>query len=470
MKTLLALFIMGSEVRQFLHSGLFARLLEAGWRIIVMAKVFDDDLLAQLPPQVQVVPLLPQSNALLGTTLTRILDQAFLDYRARLGESAWQYGKTSLRNWKEKSLFGMARGAGFLLSFLPGLIHKGHRLERLLYRNTKATQHWLDFLTANRVDAVLVNVPRQTIWNPLFAAAERLGIRTFLAYHTAKDVIANGRLNHAFSAIGVWGAEMRQSLLARNPWLDAGRVQVIGCGHFDCVGRPDWLPDEGEFRCGIGALPDSILVLYPTAGPGIVPAEERYIAYVVEAARRLEPVLGRKIQLVFRLNPMDNRPTLRDHLRQTYPEHLILRPDWQDIRERNWCYARKSDPLLYNALLFFSSLCVTIPSTVTLDCAFADLPVINLGIETPGPQPLAGSLRAFWEVGFNRSVRETQSARFVTTQAELESAMRAYLQDKSLDAENRRHLLQREVDGIAPGQSSLLLAELLQAQGNKSPA
>ena len=91
----------------------------------------------------------------------------------------------------------------------------------------------------------------------------------------------------------------------------------------------------------------------------------------------------------------------------------------------------------------------------------ADLPVINLGIEVPGQQPLAGSIRAFWDVEFNRNVRETAAARYVTDENQLLEAMLSYLEDKSLDQEKRVDLVSREVDGILPGHSSRLSQELI---------
>jgi hypothetical protein len=290
-----------------------------------------------------------------------------------------------------------------------------------------------------------------------------MGINTFLIYHTSKDITANPRLNHKFTGIGVWNTQMKQNLLRLNPWVEPETIRVVGCGHFDCVGRNDWLPQETVFRKQIGASPDSLLVLYPTSGPGIVPHEERYIELVVKAIKKVETQLGETVHMVFRINPMDSRDELASYLRKRYPEHIVLRPDWQDIRKSNWTYARKSDPVFYNALLHYSSLCVTIPSTVNVDCALSGLPVINLGIEVLGDQPLAGSIRAFWEVDFNRNVRETGAARFVTDEVQLTNTMVAYLQDKSLDVDKRKVLVMREVNSIRSGQSSELTFQLITA-------
>lgn len=453
LRHLLAIFIMGSEVRQFVHSGLFSLLLEAGWDIRVMSKIVDDDIRRQVPEGIEIDPLLPPVNSFWGEVLSKILDRAFNLRLAREGKTVWKYGKAGSRSAKEKLLDYFILSAGFVFSFFDALQKAGSNLERKCFVNADR-KDWREYFEKNRIDAVLVNVPRQPYWNRMLATAQEMGIKTCLIYHTVKDISANGRLNFNFSGIGVWNSSMKADLLHNNPLVDPGSVHVVGCGHFDCVGRQDWLPGEAAFRNLLGVSPDAYLVVYPTAGPGIVPQEERYIHFVVQAIKKVEAVLGKPIQIVFRMNPMDNRAVLFDMLRETYPEHIVTRPDWQDVRKSNWTYARKPDPFFYNALLHYADLCITIPSTVTTDCAFADLPVINLGIEVEGEQPLAGSIQAFWNVDFNRNVRETGAARLAATEEELQEAITSYLKDRSLDREKREGLIMREVDGIRAGQSS----------------
>ena len=460
MKKLLSVFIMGSEVRQFVHSGLFSLLMESGWQITVMSKIIDEDLRSQLPAEIQLEPLLKQNIPFFTGMISRILDKAFNLQRSRRGESSWQYGRDKSKNWREALLFRVENAASVILSSSAKWMAWGSRLEHTLHQKADRGR-WKDFFKQHQVNAILINVPRQNYWNPMLITAREMGIKTFLIYHTSKDLTAAGRLNHAFTGIGVWNSNMKRELLRLNPWISPQTIQVVGCGHFDCVGRLEWLPPEADFRSQIGALPDSALVIYPTAGPGIVPAEERYIEFVVRAARQAEFLLNRRIQIIFRMNPMDNRETLFAQLKKSYPQYIVMRPDWQYNAKSNWCYARKPDPVFYNALLHFASVCVTIPSTVTTDCALAGVPVINLGIEAAGEQPLAGSIRAFWEVDFNRNVRETQAARFVTTQNELERALVEYLRDKTLDADKREALILREVDGIRAGQSSRRSLQLI---------
>jgi len=462
MKKLLSIFIMGSEIRQFVHSGLFSLMSENDWSITIMAKIIDSDLRAQISETIDLIPILPVKIPFLANEMSVILDKAFNIRRARQGSSTWQYGRKIAKNWRQSLLQKLETILANGISISNYCMTVAGHLENYLYKSSDRTV-WRKYFSNNPTDAILVNVPRQNYWNPMLITAHEMGIKTYLVYHTAKDIVANGRLNHDYDGIGVWNTGMKQALLEQNPWVNPESVRVVGCGHFDCVGRMDWLPDESEFRDQIGAKPDSLLIIYPTAGPGIVPQEERYIEFVVKAASAFEDRLGKSVQIVFRMNPMDSRDILHDYLKQTYPRHIVLRPDWVDIRKNNWTYAKMTDPILYNALLHFSSLCITIPSTVTLDAALAGIPVINLGIEVPGEQPLAGSIRAFWDVDFNKNVRESGAARYVTNQNELEEALINYLQNKYLDADKRSELINREVDGITAGRSSLLSLHMIES-------
>ena len=105
---------------------------------------------------------------------------------------------------------------------------------------------------------------------------------------------------------------------------------------------------------------------------------------------------------------------------------------------------------------------------MTIDCAFAELPVINLGIEVSGEQPLAGSIRAFWDVDFNRNVRQTNAARYVTNEIDLEKSMLDYLQNNYLDDEKREALVMVEVDGIRAGHSSPQSLQMINSRTGKS--
>jgi hypothetical protein len=178
-----------------------------------------------------------------------------------------------------------------------------------------------------------------------------------------------------------------------------------------------------------------------------LPQEERFIEVVVEALRSLPEYVTR---LVVRLNPMDDSAQIESYLRKLHPHVLVLRPDWHYVRSQNLCYQRRDDTKLLTNLLHYSSVCVNIPSTVTVECALAGLPVINLGFDLPGPQPLPGSVRAFWDVDYYANVRKSGSALLCNSPSELSALLAVCLRKRAFLQEQQHQLIHMELSNIYP--------------------
>jgi hypothetical protein len=445
--SLLCLFAFGSELRQFGHSGLFARLLDLGWRVVVAAKIPDDDLRAQLDPRVEIMdlPFEPLPFGLVHLT-TALLDRSHAERERRRGKSGWQYGKVVAHNWKERVLYAAQAVLGQALSFSQSAQKLLSAREAAAIRNL-SSRKCEEFLRLVGPDVILLNVPRSNALLPLLSAAQARQISAILLYHTWKDVVALGRVNFSFARYGVWSESMRTELLRQNPGIDPRSVSLTGCGHFQCVGRQDLLLPETAFRAALGAKSNSRLVVFPASAPWMVPEEERYIRLLKNTLRDLKSVGD--VQIVVRLNPMDGDGRLAEVLCADAPEIIVSKPDWRWDRKRNWCFQRRSDQVLYNSLLHYASACVGMPSTVTVECAVADVPVINIGFDLPGPAVQPGAVRKFWEADFYEEVRQTGAAKLVPSPGNLATAVEEALVHPELGRQSRHRLLERQL-GIAP--------------------
>jgi hypothetical protein len=445
--SLLCLFPLGSELRQFGHSGLFARLLDLGWRVVVAAKIPDEDLRAQLDPRVEIMDL-PLERLPFGLVhlTTALLDRSHAERERRHGKSGWQYGKVVPHNWKERMLYAAQAVLGNALSFSPSAQKLWSTREAAAIRNLFSPK-CEGLLRSVNPDVILLNVPRSEALLPLLSAAQARKIPVVLLYHTWKDVVAQGRVNFPFTRYGVWSERMQAELLRQNPGIDPRTVSLTGCAHFQCVGRQDLLLPEARFRSEIGVRPNSRLILFPASAPWMVPQEERYIRLLKNGLAGLKT--GGDVQIVVRVNPMDAEGRLADVLRADAPDVLVSTPDWRWDKKRNWCFQRRSDQVLYNSLLHHASACVGMPSTVTVECAVADVPIINLGFDLPGPAAQPGSVRKVWEADFYEEVRQTGAAKLVESPGNLVAAVAEALAHPELGRHSRHRLLERQL-GIAP--------------------
>jgi hypothetical protein len=117
-------------------------------------------------------------------------------------------------------------------------------------------------------------------------------------------------------------------------------------------------------------------------------------------------------------------------------------------------------------LTHHADLNINFASTMTLDFAIRDKPVINVAFEVTAP-PLFGT--SMWEFvrGFKHydPVVDLRAARFALTVDEFVVHVNSYLKDPSLDREGRRRFVELEL-GVPVGKCSTRVLEVLQAIAN----
>jgi CDP-glycerol glycerophosphotransferase (TagB/SpsB family) len=102
-------------------------------------------------------------------------------------------------------------------------------------------------------------------------------------------------------------------------------------------------------------------------------------------------------------------------------------------------------------------------STMTLDFAIHDKPVVNIAFDVADPPPFGVPLWDFYyRYEHYRPVVELGAARFARSSGELAEHVNAYLQDPSLDRDSRSKLVNLEV-GHQVGQSSRKILQVLES-------
>jgi len=113
-------------------------------------------------------------------------------------------------------------------------------------------------------------------------------------------------------------------------------------------------------------------------------------------------------------------------------------------------------------LTHYADLNVNLASTMTLDFAIHNRPIVNIAFDVASPPPFGKPL---WDYYYRfehyRPVVELGAARFARSPEELAEHVNAYLTDPSLDSDNRRRLVEFEVS-LPLGRSSQRIVEVLE--------
>jgi hypothetical protein len=93
--------------------------------------------------------------------------------------------------------------------------------------------------------------------------------------------------------------------------------------------------------------------------------------------------------------------------------------------------------------LAHADVVVTGPSTIIIDAAMVDTPIVLLGFDGT-PKPYGRSVRRLYDLPHLKPVMRTGGARYAKSREELIEMIKDYLKDPTLDKERRKHVVDTE--------------------------
>jgi len=294
---------------------------------------------------------------------------------------------------------------------------------------------------------------------PPILAARQLGIPTATFIFSWDNLSSKGRVAAPFDHYLLWSELMRTELLRYYPDVDRERTHVVGTPQFDPYGMADLLWSREEFCRRLGADPRRPLICYSGGDTTNSRADQDHLRMLLELVHSGR-IRGNP-QVVLRPAPVDDgrryQPVLRD-----FPTLIYAQPAWKAARtpQAETTPLPEDVPFLAN-LTHHSDLNVNFASTMTLDFAIHDRPVVNVAIETAQPPVYGISMLDFIrQFDHYRPVMELGAARVALTIDQLAAHVNAYLDDPSLDRPGRQRFVELEV-GVPIGRSSQRIVETL---------
>ncbi|MDP3795272.1 MAG: CDP-glycerol glycerophosphotransferase family protein [bacterium] len=230
------------------------------------------------------------------------------------------------------------------------------------------------------------------------------------------------------------------------------RICVVGIPHYDAYATGA-RRSRNEFYASIGAEPQKRLVL-------CAPAGNRYIRHnTVDAdvVRFLDTILGPEYAILVRMPPTDEASGFEDLAREG---RIILDRPAKRFRVPKKAELSAEDDAHLADTLWWCTAVVTGPSTLMIDAAFFDRPVVLVGFDGDEERPYLESIRRYYDYDHVQPVLRSDGVRLAKTKEELATELRAYLLCPERDRDGRRRIVAEECFA-ADGKSTERLARAI---------
>jgi len=457
----------GMAIVYFLQSDVVSILLDAGVEVVVLTDDETKDRIAErfARPGLTFEGLrLKQAYAYAKNICPRI--QWLLAYLRRVGGS-WRINNEAQdshiwevwveNSWKFRLGIWIPAALATLLLRFSKFARKA--LVKAQTRFTPSPGLYTDLFEEYRPDLVVASTPGWRIDRYLLREAGRRGVRTATVIvgwdNPSSYVIPGAEVDFATC----WSSVQKDELVYGSDW-DAEHVHIGGIPSYDGYFRKQWLMPRDEYFKLHGLDPGRKLISYASSFVHFAPNFPN-----VEALAKLvaSDTLAKPSQLLVRLHPshFQDKPKMfgeeRERifaLEESYPHVHVVRPV---ALGGSLGYYGGEDMDEKSSMMAHSDVMVTVYSTMLVETAVHDTPMVAAVIDTPGgwdsvrtasngkKKKYSLSLKAIGDWPTHQRFRWAKAGRVVENEAQLENVLNLYLKDLSTDAPERRNFVENEI-------------------------
>jgi len=234
----------------------------------------------------------------------------------------------------------------------------------------------------------------------------------------------------------VWNAMMERQAITTQ-LLDKRTIIKTGIPQFDNYFTGEYTVKRNTFLASMGARKHTKIICFASAG-SLATSDQRIITLLLEMIRSGK--LGYDCILIIRphfcypqsivwYDAFKDNP---DVILQTTKNSSTLFPDAWDPKQ--------DDIKLLSQTMQHADVFITSPSTLVLDRACFNKPIINVGFNAIEDRPTVFSMMSYYGTGYYREVLDYNATWFAADEKQLCEAIRTYLDNPDLHSEQRLHM------------------------------
>lgn len=361
----------------------------------------------------------------------------------------------SLASLKTKSLFLKRRtemkGCNLLISkILPSFL--GRFLVKLLNPLLSSREPFASLCEKYQPALVFATDITNEYDIRLIAEAKRRKIKTVGMVRSWDNLTAKGVIRSVPDELLVNNDIIREEAMKFHG-IKSERIKVVGVPHHDRYFSKNLIVKEnllGKF----GIKPEDSFVLFAPIG-------DRYLfnntvdGYVLKL---LDKIIPEKWKILIRLPPADHVKEIEECPFSN--RLLIYRPGGNFGSVKNTELSRADDDILIE-MLRLAKLIVVGPSTLVIDAAIFDKPVILVGFDGKKNVPYLQSVRRYYDYNHFQPVIESGGASLARSEDEFKRFVGIYLANPAVNRAARRKIVELECQ-FTDGNSSQRVVEELE--------
>jgi hypothetical protein len=449
-KTIFIPIARGFIVRNILRSGVLAHLKDAGYRIVIffihkgmkvpqyLRDEFEDDSVI-----IECVPPIDMRGYSRFSRATKMLVYS---------DSSWEHSQMGNQRNLNRSFYWkyIERGASWVLSRFSVLKRIARYIEKkVFYRKTYAP-----YFDAYKPDVVFSTSVISTLDIDMMKEARKRGIKT-IAMPKGWDNITKNFYRFLPDRLIVQNEPMKEGAV-RVQGVPREMITVRGFPQFDWYAKTDIILPRERFFQSLGLSPERKLIFFGSEGRW-APGEEHIVSCLAGWVEN--NAFSRPASLLVRPHFSDVKKNRFAHFEG---KHITSKINFRlsDFFDDNWDPGTEETIHLAN-LLYHCDVLVTVASTLTLDAACFNKPLINVAFKIlHHPKTGRDLSELYYTQDHYRWVLGVGGVDLVQSENELLRSIVAYLKDPRRNEEERSRLVSRlcfKVDG----RSSRRIAEAI---------
>lgn len=321
-----------------------------------------------------------------------------------------------------------------------------------LYLRIFRERPFLTLFERYRPDLVFVSHIYGRMDTELLAEAKRRGVKT-IGMASNWDHYDKYYLPFKADKLLVQSEQMKD-FAARYQGYDPQRLVLVGYPYFDFIANPAYARSREDTLHILDFPPTARYILY-VSGSSYCPDEPDIIEAILRWAE--EGRFGEDVRLVIRPY-LGGRAKDREFDEEKY-NRFEKHPLVAFYRKEFWGDMEKS--IQFMNIVRHSASIISIYSTIVIEAAVLDRPLVGIGFDGYKKRPLQKSINRFAKREHFRDVLESGGLRTARSFEELFSILDSYFKNPSLDAEGRERLRRRVCHALDGRSSERIVEEML---------